>query len=137
VVDREPVNLPDTVAYKSMMLSGVPNFVYAIGYTNASWTLKVDLVCEYFCRLIAHGADAFVPEITDPDMKLQPLLDFQAGYVLRALDRFPKRGEVEPWFLAQDYFKDRHELRTGDVADGTMRFFDARVPARDDLALAA
>jgi monooxygenase len=135
-VDGEPVHLPDTVAYKGFMLGGVPNFVYAIGYTNASWTLKVDLVCEYFCRLLAQGHDAFVPEVSDPDMRLRPLIDFQAGYVLRALDRFPKQGEVEPWYLAQDYFKDAKALREGDVEDGTMRFFDARERA-PQLAAAA
>jgi monooxygenase len=128
-VDGAAVDLPDTVAYKTMMLSGVPNFVYAIGYTNASWTLKVDLVCERFCRMIAHadevGADACVPEVDDPDMPLKPLLDFQAGYVLRALDRFPKQGEQEPWLIAMSYAKDAKDLRTGPVDDGTLRFFAA------------
>jgi monooxygenase len=133
-VDGQAVEPPETVAYKSMMLSGVPNFAYAIGYTNASWTLKVDLVCEYFCRLIAHadatGADAAVPEVRDPDMPTRPLLDFEAGYVLRALDRLPKQGEREPWFLAQNYFKDARYLREGDVTDDAMRFFQAKTSDR-------
>jgi monooxygenase len=128
-VDGTPVHLPGTVAYKTMMLSGVPNFVYAIGYTNASWTLKVDLVCERFCRMLAHadevGADACVAEVRDADMPLKPLLDFQAGYVLRALDRFPKQGEQEPWLIAMSYAKDAKDLRRGAVDDGTLRFFSA------------
>ncbi len=125
-VDGDPVELPKTVAYKGMMLSGVPNFVYAIGYTNASWTLKVDLVCEYFCRLLEHlrtnGLDACVPELDDPHMNTRPLLDFQAGYVLRALDRFPKQGEREPWHLAMSYRKDVKYLRESDLDDGSMHF---------------
>jgi monooxygenase len=128
-VDGAAVELSETVAYKGMMLSGVPNFAFAIGYTNASWTLKVDLVCEHFCRLLAHaheaGADAFVPEPADPDMETEPLLDFSAGYVLRALDRLPKQGTRAPWHLAQDYRKDTRYLREGDVEDGELRFFRA------------
>ena len=133
-VDGDAVDVPERVAYKGMMLSGVPNFAYAIGYTNASWTLKVDLVCEYFCRLIEHtdatGADAAVPEVRDPEMPTRPLLDFQAGYVLRALDRLPKQGERAPWFLAQNYYKDARYLREGDVADDAMRFFKAEAAER-------
>ena len=139
-VDGEDVSLPETVAYKSLMLSGVPNFVFAIGYTNSSWTLKVDLVCEYFCRLIAHadeqGHDAFVPRVDAEDLELRPLLDFEAGYVLRALDRLPKQGSREPWFLAQDYFKDAKYLRDGSVTDDAMEFFSAS-PVETELQVAA
>jgi len=132
-VDGEAVQLSERITYKGMMLSGVPNFALAVGYTNSSWTLKVDLVCEHFCRLIghaeAHGHDAFVPEPSDPDMPTRPLLDFQAGYVLRALDQFPRQGEQEPWYLAQNYLKDVRYLRRGPVDDGEMRFFGATVAA--------
>ena len=111
-VDGEEVSLPDTVAYKAMMLSGVPNFAYAIGYTNSSWTLKVDLVCEYLCRLLGHldatGSDTAVAEVADPDMPTRPLLDFKAGYVLRALDRFPRQGEQAPWQVV-DELRRRHQ----------------------------
>ena len=142
-VDGREISLPETIAYKGMMLSGVPNLVYAIGYTNASWTLKIDLVCEHFCRLLAHldkaGLDAAVPVPRDPDMQTQPLLDFEAGYVLRSIDQLPKQGEREPWYLAQDYFKDARYLRRGDVEDGEMQFFAAgdASAALDDPALAA
>jgi cation diffusion facilitator CzcD-associated flavoprotein CzcO len=125
-VDGEPVSVPDSLAYKGMMLSGVPNFAFAVGYTNASWTLKVDIVCEYVCRLIAHmdacGYDECVPVNDDPTLAEQPLLDFTAGYVLRSLDQFPKQGDRAPWQLRQDYAKDRKELRVGPVQDGAMRF---------------
>ncbi|MFL5843425.1 MAG: flavin-containing monooxygenase [Solirubrobacteraceae bacterium] len=143
-VDGEAVSLPDTVAYKGLMLSGVPNFAYAIGYTNSSWTLKVDLVCEFFCRLLGHldarGLDACVPEPGDAEMPTRPLLDFQAGYVLRALDRFPRQGEVEPWHLAMSYAKDVKYLREGAIDDGTLRCFahtaSTADTARDQLAAA-
>jgi cation diffusion facilitator CzcD-associated flavoprotein CzcO len=127
VVDGEEVELSETVAYKGLMLSGVPNFVFALGYTNASWTLKVDLVCEYFCRLIghadAHGYDAAVPDLPAGGLDLRPLLDFEAGYVLRSLDQLPKQGDRAPWHLAMDYRKDSRYLRHGEVADAPMRFF--------------
>ena len=140
-VDDEPVSVPETIAYKGMMLSGVPNFVFATGYTNASWTLKVDLVCEYFCRLLAHagahGQDGCVPIVDDPDMPTRPLLDFQAGYVLRSMDEFPKQGAHEPWYLAQNYLKDVKNLRTSEVDDGAMRFFRRGAAAtRDERELA-
>ncbi len=132
VIDGEAVSLPDTVAYKSMMLGGVPNFAYAIGYTNASWTLKVDLVCEYFCRLLAHldatGGDTAVPEVPDPEMPTRPLLDLRAGYVVRALDRFPRQGEQGPWRVLMSYAEDVKALRRGTVDDGVMRFSRRRSP---------
>jgi cation diffusion facilitator CzcD-associated flavoprotein CzcO len=128
VVDGAEVSLPDTVAYKGLMLSGVPNLAFALGYTNASWTLKVDLVCEHFCRLLAHadrhGHDACVPELGEPGMARRPLLDFQAGYVLRSLDALPKQGDRAPWRQAMDYAEDRRRLRRG-VADPHLRWFSA------------
>ncbi len=123
-VDGREVRLPDTMAYKAMMLSGVPNFAYAIGYTNASWTLKADLAAEYFCRLINHmdrrGHRMAVPE-RDPSVGEEPFLDFQAGYVLRSLDQFPKQGSVAPWKVSMNYARDLVALRHGAV-DDAMRF---------------
>jgi len=128
-VDGAAVSLPDTVAYKGLMLSGVPNLAFALGYTNASWTLKVDLVCDYFCRLLAHadrfGFDACVPELEDAGMPRRPLLDLQAGYVLRSLDGLPRQGDRPPWQQAMDYARDRRALRNGDVAAPPIRFFRA------------
>jgi cation diffusion facilitator CzcD-associated flavoprotein CzcO len=125
-VDGEPVRLPEHMAYKSMMLSGVPNFAFTIGYTNASWTLKADLVSEFVCRLLKHmdkgGYDTCVPVNDDPTVTEQPLLDFQAGYVLRVIDQFPKAGSRAPWRLAQNYARDVVTLRHGKIDDGSMRF---------------
>ncbi|MBV9452289.1 MAG: NAD(P)/FAD-dependent oxidoreductase [Streptosporangiaceae bacterium] len=125
-VDGRDVKLPETMAYKGMMLSGVPNFAYTIGYTNASWTLKADLVSEYVVRLLrymdAHGHARCVPADDDPAITRRPLLDFQAGYVLRSIDEFPKAGSRAPWLLSMSYPRDVLRLRHGRVNDGTMRF---------------
>jgi monooxygenase len=125
-VDGRDVELPKTMAYKGMMLTGIPNFAYAIGYTNASWTLKVDLTAEYVCRLLnhmdTHANRICVPENHDPSVTEQPLLDFQAGYVLRSLDEFPKQGSKAPWKLRMNYPMDLLSLRFGSVADAGMTF---------------
>lgn len=127
-VDGRPVSLPDTVVYRGMMLSGIPNFALAIGYTNASWTLKIGLLCEYFCKLLgymdAHGHDSVWP-VADPAMPTRPLLDFGAGYVQRALATLPKQGEKAPWVMSMSYYADRRVLR-GDVADENLHFARAR-----------
>jgi monooxygenase len=126
IVDGEPVELPKTMTYKGMMLSGVPNCAFTVGYTNASWTLKADLTSEYVCRVLAHmdthGYAKSVPEITDPTVTEMPLLDFTSGYVLRSLDEFPKQGSKEPWKLRQNYVFDLRSIRRGPVDDGAMQF---------------
>ncbi|MFN8150090.1 MAG: NAD(P)/FAD-dependent oxidoreductase [Solirubrobacterales bacterium] len=135
-VDGEAVSLPDTVSYKGMMLSGVPNFLFAIGYTNSSWTLKVDLVCEYMCRLIDYvdrtGVDAATPEVQDPGMELRPILDFKAGYVTRSIGDLPKQGTEAPWFLTMNYQRDAKYLRDCPV-DDAMRF-SSKVRGREAAA---
>ncbi|MFI7597450.1 flavin-containing monooxygenase [Actinoplanes sp. NPDC049681] len=125
-VDGREVALPETMAYKGMMLSGVPNLAFTVGYTNASWTLKADLVGEYVVRLLRymdrHGLAWCVPANDDPTVTEQPLLDFQAGYVLRSIDDFPKAGSRYPWQLGMSYAHDVLKLRHGPLADGAMRF---------------
>ena len=99
VVDGRPVELADTVAYKGAMLSGVPNLALALGYTNASWTLKCDLISAYVCRLLNHmaatGAAVVTPQAPPPG-PLSPIIDLDSGYVLRGVDRLPKQGPVAP-----------------------------------------
>ena len=125
-VDEREVKLPETMAYKGMMLSGVPNFAYTIGYTNASWTLKADLVSEYIVRLLRymdrHGYDQCVPVNDDPTVTERPLLDFDAGYVLRSVHEFPKAGSRQPWQMGMSYAHDLVKLRHGRIDDGAMRF---------------
>jgi len=132
-VDGQGVDVPKTMAYKGMMLSGVPNMAFTVGYTNASWTLKADLTSEYVCRLLnhmdAHGHKRCVPEV-DPSVSEQPLLDFTSGYVQRSLDRFPKQGSREPWKLRQNYVIDIRTIRRGAIADGAMQFSGGAPEAR-------
>jgi hypothetical protein len=114
------------------MLSGVPNFAFTVGYTNASWTLKADLVSEYVVRLLrymdTHGYDQAVPVNDDPAVTERPLLDFQAGYVLRSIDEFPRSGSRAPWQLGMSYAHDVLKLRYGKINDGALRF-SGPVPA--------
>ena len=134
-VDGEPVNLPDTVAYKSMMLTGIPNFVYAFGYTNSSWTLKIGLICEHFCRLLAHmdsrGYDSVRAELDDPSMPTSPLLDLSANYVQRVADELPRKGADGPWSVEMSYLADAKRLRAGEVADPNLRFGTSAICAED------
>jgi cation diffusion facilitator CzcD-associated flavoprotein CzcO len=126
VVDGEPVDLSKTVAYKGMMYSDVPNAASALGYTNASWTLKCDLTAEYVCRILnymdAHGYRQCTPRLNDPSIKKERVLDFTSGYVERALHTLPSQGSKTPWRLHQNYVKDLSMLRYGRVNDGTMEF---------------
>jgi len=144
-VDGRPVDFGETVAFKSMMLGGVPNFAFAFGYTNVAWTLKVDLVCEHFCRLLAHmderGFDAVVPEIDDPTVGRAPFIDLDAGYVQRGIDAFPRRGTHGPWTVEMGFVADRERLRRGGVEDPALRFSTAErrppVPDAGPRAVAA
>jgi cation diffusion facilitator CzcD-associated flavoprotein CzcO len=139
-VDGAPVALPETTVYKSMMLSDVPNFAFAIGYTNASWTLKVDLVCEHLCRLLAHmderDADMVVPVRQGADMDRQPLFDLTSGYVHRGIQRFPHAGTRDPWTAAMAYERDVERLRDGAV-DGPELRFRTRVGSPESAPVAA
>ncbi|MDO3685677.1 NAD(P)/FAD-dependent oxidoreductase [Micromonospora sp. C28ISP2-4] len=135
-VDGAEVDLASTVAYKGMMLSGVPNFAMTIGYTNASWTLKADLVATYVCRLLRHlddtGQQIVTPLAPDTD-DLVPIIDLQSGYVLRAVDQLPKQGPQAPWRLHQNYPRDVRLMRHGPLTDG-VRFARAGAPATASAA---
>jgi len=135
-VDGQDVALPETMSYKGMMLSGVPNMAFTIGYTNASWTLKADLTAEYACRLLNHmdasGYASCTPENRDPSVSGQPFLDFSSGYVQRAIADFPQQGSKAPWRLYQNYARDIVTLRRGAIEDGALHFrAAASAPPRD------
>jgi cation diffusion facilitator CzcD-associated flavoprotein CzcO len=123
--DGEPVRLNDTMAYKGVMFSGVPNFASIFGYTNASWTLKADLSAAFLCRLMnrmrRRGDRTVVPK-RDDKVAERPFLDFTSGYVQRALPHLPKQGETGPWRLKQSYTADLMNLRYGRVDDGVLHF---------------
>ncbi|RBY81178.1 FAD-containing monooxygenase EthA [Blastococcus sp. TF02-09] len=136
-VDGEPVDVSETVSYKGMMLSGVPNFSMVIGYTNASWTLKADLVSRYVCRLLQQmdrrGLAVATP-VAPPEGADLPFLDLAAGYVQRSLVQLPKQGSRTPWRLHQNYLRDVRLMRRGPLEDEGITFSAA--PARTEQAAA-
>ena len=125
-LDGAPVDLGSTLAYKGSMLSGIPNFAFVVGYTNASWTLKADLTSDYVCRLLAHmdanGYGECRPPVNPAGVQREPLIDLKSGYVLRALDQFPDQGSIRPWRLRQSYLADRYEFTRGALEDGVLQF---------------
>lgn len=125
-VDGAVVAMPKTLVYKGMMFSDIPNLAFAVGYTNASWTLKCDLAAGYVCRLLnhmdQHGYSVCTPRVNDPDIEHEPVIDFNSGYVLRALHELPSQGSNTPWRLHQNYVRDLSMMRYGRVEDGTMEF---------------
>ncbi len=125
-VDGKLMTASDTMAYKGFMYSGIPNMASSFGYTNASWTLKCDLTCEYVCRLLNHmdakGLDQATPSFTEGDVEVEPWLDLKSGYVQRAMESFPKQGSRTPWKLHQNYAKDLVMLRFGSLEDDGMVF---------------
>jgi cation diffusion facilitator CzcD-associated flavoprotein CzcO len=125
-VDDRPVELSETVGYKGMMLSGVPNMALTLGYTNASWTLKADLVSEYVCRLLNHmgrrGYSHCTPVAPHPSMPTLPFLDLKSGYVQRAIQELPRQGAEAPWRLNQNYPLDVRLMRRGPLEDAGIEF---------------
>ena len=121
-----PVSPSDTVAYRGMMLTGVPNMAFTVGYSNASWTLKADLVSESVCRVLNHmdsqGFDTVVPRQPDPHVQSRPLVTQESGYVQRALDHLPRAGSHRPWRLYDNYLLDSALVRRAKVDDGYLRF---------------
>jgi monooxygenase len=140
-VDGSEVDVSETMSYKGMMLSGVPNLAIAFGYTNASWTLKADLTCAYVCRLLNHMDEhryvQCTPSNDDPSIEEQPFIDFSSSYVQRSIEQFPKQGSKAPWRLYQNYALDILALKFGAVEDGAMRFVPAAPPLEaEPLAVA-
>ncbi len=113
-VDGKQIVPHDMLLYRAMMCSGVPNLVFAVGYTNASWTLKTDLVSRYVCRLLQHmdkhGYTRVVPH-KDPDVETESVLPLKSGYIERATSFFPQQGKVTPWRVYQNYALDFATLR--------------------------
>ncbi len=125
-VDGKRVDPSKTMAYKGMMCSDIPNMAFAIGYTNASWTLKCDLTSEYVCRLLKymdeHGHTQCCPRRNDPSVKEEPMIDFSSGYIRRSIDKWPRQGSLAPWRLYQNYGLDMVMLRHASVRDRAMEF---------------
>ncbi|MDP7703632.1 NAD(P)/FAD-dependent oxidoreductase [Mycobacterium sp. TY815] len=142
-IDGRPVDLARTMTYKGAMLSGVPNLAFAFGYTNASWTLRVELVSEFICRLLTHmdtdGLTTVVAEHPGAGVEERPFIeDFTPGYVLRVLDWMPRQGSRSPWRVTHSYLRDLRLIRHGKIADDWLRFSTNRpdVPAAPNVPLA-
>ncbi|MCU1448612.1 MAG: flavin-binding family monooxygenase, partial [Acidimicrobiales bacterium] len=133
-VDGEVVDIPTKLTYKGMMLEDVPNLAIAVGYTNASWTLKCDLTCEYVCRLLNHMHDTgdrqCTPVNTDASIERRPLMGLNSGYVLRSVHRLPKQGSRFPWQVHQSYLRDYRALKRSSLHDDAMVFSN---PARSEV----
>ncbi len=121
-VDGRVVDVPETVTYKSLMISGLPNLAFTFGYTNASWTLKSDLVAKYVCRLLKHmdeqGYDSCTPVDPDPSIPRTPYLDLSSGYVKRSGSSFPQQTTTAPWRVRHNYPLDLLRFTYGTLDDG-------------------
>jgi monooxygenase len=130
-VDGRGVAPGQTMMYKGMMLSGVPNLALSLGYTNASWTLKCELTWEYVRRLLEHMEQrgyAMCTPRSDLSVEALPFSDFSSGYIRRAIDRVPKQGARAPWRLRQNYLLDFFNVRFGRLEDGVLAFSRASAP---------
>jgi monooxygenase len=126
LIDGVPARWNEKLVYKGAMFSGIPNLAFAFGYTNNSWTLRCDLTARFVCRLLRYmdrkGWSVCVPNLPDPSINPEPLLDFSSGYVRRADGVLPKQGQKAPWRVPQNYVKDLAAFTFGSVNDGTMNF---------------
>jgi monooxygenase len=125
-VDGQPVDVSNRLTYKGMMLEGVPNLAMVVGYTNASWTLRCDLICDHVCRVLNHMRDTGQRECTpvnrDASATSQPLLNLSSGYIQRSAHRFPKQGSRYPWQVRQSYLRDYRALKMNGIEDDAMVF---------------
>ncbi len=128
-IDDAPLDFASTITWRGMMFTGVPNLLWVFGYLRYSWTLRVDLLGDFVCRLLAHmdelGARVVVPELggEDQGMELRPWIEpdnFNAGYITRNLHLMPRQGDHMPWRHEQDYVTDSRELPAADLDDGTL-----------------
>ena len=125
-VDEKPLDFSKSPAFKGVMLSDIPNFAFSVGYTNASWTLKSDLNCIYVTKVLnylrANNLEVCTPKFDHENMEQEELLDFDAGYILRAKHLLPKQGAKAPWKVHQNYIKDLFALKYSGVKDKDLEF---------------
>jgi monooxygenase len=139
-VDGSDVELDEALVYRGMQISGVPNMAFAFGYTNQSWTLGADLTCEQVCKLLKHmdrcGHAACTPRNRDPAITGVPFSDLTSGYVLRALDQFPRQGSKDPWRREQNYTRNRRSMRRAPIDDPALEFSRAAPTADPTMEIA-
>ncbi|MEQ8234086.1 MAG: NAD(P)/FAD-dependent oxidoreductase, partial [Gammaproteobacteria bacterium] len=132
-VDGAAVDLSAHWSYRGMMFSDVPNLAFTMGYVNASWTLRSELVAEYVCRLLNHmdarGTRVCTPRLRETDRNMQPRFmidDFLPGYIRRGMHLFPRQGDHDPWQNHQNYLRDRELIRNAPLEDGVLEFSGPR-----------
>jgi cation diffusion facilitator CzcD-associated flavoprotein CzcO len=130
-IDGQPLHFNDTVTYRGMMFTGVPNLAWVFGYFRASWTLRSELVADFVCRLLNHmeasGAQDVTPRLraSEADMDQLPWVDdedFNPNYLKRALDILPKRGTTREWQHTQDYWREKDEFAAIDLDDDVFKY---------------
>lgn len=145
VIDGQHRRVGETFSYKGCMYSNIPNLASSFGYSNASWTLKADLISEYVCRLIKHmdetGTDICVAEPHGVNEHEEGMMNLSSGYVQRAKGLVPKQGDIDPWVIHHNYTADKKLMRYGKLEDGAMHFYKAPHVAaettQEELAIAA
>jgi cation diffusion facilitator CzcD-associated flavoprotein CzcO len=137
-VDGKPVDFADTVTWRGMMFTGIPNMCWVFGYLRTSWTMRADLISDFVCRLLGHmgalGADMVAPALRAEEeaMARQPWVaaeNFNAGYLMRGMHLLPKQGTQLPWRHTQDYYFDREDIPNASLEDGSL-VYDAVRSAR-------
>ena len=130
-IDDEPLDFSETVTYHGMMFTGVPNMLWIFGYFRASWTLRVDMLADFVCRLLKHMEEKGVKSVTptlrpeDADMPILSWMDpenFNPGYLMRKMHLLPKRGDKPEWQHTQDYWTERHRIPAIDLDDGAFHY---------------
>jgi cation diffusion facilitator CzcD-associated flavoprotein CzcO len=125
-IDGQPADPATTLSYRGVLFSDIPNLASVFGYTNASWTLKADLICNYVCRLLNHmeqrGYSRCTPRNKDPNIERRPPVDFSSGYFQRAMDKLPRQGSRKPWRIYQNYLLDFMALKFARLDDGVLEF---------------
>jgi cation diffusion facilitator CzcD-associated flavoprotein CzcO len=136
-IDGQPADPATTLSYKGALYSDIPNLASVFGYTNASWTLKADLICGFVCRLLnymdKHGYSRCTPRNTDPTIERRPPVDFTSGYFQRSMDKLPRQGSRDPWRIHQNYVRDIIALQFAPLDDGVLEFA-AQSPVPDEHA---
>jgi cation diffusion facilitator CzcD-associated flavoprotein CzcO len=130
IVDGKEFDAHEKMVYRGVLLEDLPNAGMVFGYTNASWTLKADLISEWMCRLLNHmdatGKQIVIPRNFDRSVEHRPFVDMQSGYVQRGLERAPQQGSKLPWKLFQNYVLDLVTLRFGKMNDKTLIFSNSK-----------
>ncbi len=125
-IDGQPFVPNQSMSYRGVMFENLPNMAMVFGYTNASWTLKADLISRFVCRLLNHmettGKQQVVPKNDNSNIEKRPFIDMQSGYISRIREQLPKQGSIRPWKLYQNYFLDMSLLRLASLDDPALEY---------------